>query len=104
MAAKNKPKAISVLLVEDDISIAGFVKDYLREVYPGINITEVQDGAVALRLGLENQYDLFMFDVVLPTMYGHEVLKLLRESGKMTPAVGLSATRYVDDFNALPNS
>jgi len=45
----------------------------------------------------DNAYDLWLVDVMLPKMDGLTLLKTLRDEGKLTPALILSARGEVDD-------
>jgi two-component system copper resistance phosphate regulon response regulator CusR len=55
------------------------------------------DGAEALYLAEINDYDLIILDVMLPVVDGFEVCRTLRERGKETPILMLTARGTVED-------
>ncbi|MDX6711948.1 MAG: hypothetical protein QOH96_2964 [Blastocatellia bacterium] len=55
------------------------------------------DGAEALYLAEINDYDLIILDVMLPVVDGFEVCRTLRERGKETPVLMLTARGTVED-------
>ena len=78
-----------VLFVEDDKSIAHFVKKGLRESYFAVDVA--YDGEEGLYLALNERYDLLILDIMLPKVDGVEILKLVRERGIDTPVIFLTA-------------
>ena len=55
------------------------------------------DGEDGLHLGSEGQYDLIILDIMLPKMDGLEILSQLRDQGRDTPILLLTAKDGVDD-------
>jgi len=55
------------------------------------------DGAEALYLAEINDYDLIILDVMLPVVDGFEVCRTLRERGKETPVLMLTARGTIED-------
>jgi DNA-binding response OmpR family regulator len=55
------------------------------------------EGAEALYLAEINDYDLIILDVMLPVVDGFEVCRTLRERGKETPILMLTARGTVED-------
>jgi heavy metal response regulator len=78
-----------ILLIEDDKSIAHFIKKGLRESYFAVDIA--YDGEEGLYLALNERYDLFILDIMLPKTDGIEILKSVRERGIDTPVIFLTA-------------
>jgi heavy metal response regulator len=78
-----------VLFVEDDRSIAHFVRKALRENYFAVDLA--YDGEEGLYLALNERYDLLILDIMLPKMDGVAILKSIRESGIETPVIFLTA-------------
>ena len=84
-----------VLLVEDDHRIAGFVAKGLRENSYAVDVaTDGEDGLYQTEI---NDYDLIILDVNLPKKDGFEVCRELRETGKRTPILMLTARDAVND-------
>ena len=84
-----------LLLVEDDKSLGGFVRQGLREA--GHEVDWETDGQTGLREALTGRHDLFILDVMLPGMDGLEVLAELRQRDVRTPVLLLTALDAVDD-------
>lgn len=84
-----------VLLVEDDVKIAAFVENGLREAGFGVDCTG--DGEQALHLALSVAYDAAVVDIMLPRLDGLSLISTLRHRGIDTPILVLSARQTVDD-------
>ena len=78
-----------ILVVEDDRSILlGLELTLKRE---GYEVGTAEDGREGLRLALEGNWDLIVLDVMLPGRNGFEILASLRERGRGTSVLMLSA-------------
>jgi len=88
-----------ILIIEDDESIANLQKDYLE-----INDFDVhieQDGKAGYEEALNEEYDLVILDIMLPTMDGFEICKALRLK-KQIPIIMVSAkTEDIDKIRGL---
>ncbi len=87
MSDEEKPRRI--LVVEDDLSILTGVSMNLK--FEGYEVLQAQDGRTGLARALDERPDLLVLDVMLPELNGFEVLKELRQRGRDTPVVVLSA-------------
>ena len=67
-----------ILIVEDDKSINELIAMNLKLV--GHTYTQVYDGRDAVRLALENSFDLILLDVMLPGMDGFAVIQQIPPS------------------------
>jgi two-component system OmpR family response regulator len=85
----------SILLVEDDQSIADEVRDDLAS--RGYLVEHVADGAVALHAVQTQHYDLLIVDRMLPGVDGLTVIERVRARSIRTPVLVLSALSAVDD-------
>ncbi|WNG24324.1 response regulator transcription factor [Cystobacter fuscus] len=83
----DKPRRI--LVVEDDLAILTGLSMNLR--FEGYEILQAQDGRQGLARALDETPDLVVLDVMLPELNGFELLKELRQRGRDTPVVVLSA-------------
>lgn len=83
------------LIIEDDVAAADFLKQGLAGA--GYELDVAHDGVQGLSMARDNAYDLWLVDVMLPKMDGLTLLKTLRDEGKLTPALILSARGEVDD-------
>src|SRR5689334_24826995 len=78
-----------VLLVEDEVNIAGPLKQALTN--EGFVVDVAHDGVTGQWLATENPYDVIVLDIMLPRRHGYDVLKNLRELQIWTPAMMLTA-------------
>ena len=86
---------MKVLIIEDEIKLANVLVQGLKE--HGILAESARDGATGLVMALSKPYDAIILDVMLPGKNGFEVLRELRETGKTTPVLILTARSGVDD-------
>jgi two-component system OmpR family response regulator len=87
--------AMRLLLVEDDIKIAQFVANGLREA--GFAVDHATDGEDGLHLALTEPYDVAVVDLMLPKLDGLTLIEEVRRNRIGTPILILSARRTVDD-------
>ncbi len=78
----------SVLVVDDDRTVAGVVSVYLAHV--GYCVASAADGATALEMAAAHPPDLVVLDLMLPGVPGLEVCRRLREQGAV-PIIMLTA-------------
>jgi DNA-binding response OmpR family regulator len=79
---------MTVLLVEDDVRLATFTTDYLRE--RGVAVVAVTEGEAALRELARERFDAVVLDVMLPDKSGFEICRRLRERSDV-PVLMLTA-------------
>jgi len=89
----------NILLVEDDISLADWVCEYLTE--QGFKVTHVARGDLVLDVIKKNTTDIVLLDVMLPGLNGIEVCRLIRqhEPSKQIPIIMLTAR--ADEFDEV---
>ncbi|MFT2008672.1 response regulator transcription factor [Pontibacter sp. 13R65] len=102
---------IKCLLVEDDASVASFIKEGLTDNQYQVEL--VSDGFQAVTLISENEYDVIILDIMLPGIDGYEVCKITRKRNIKSIIIFLSALGNpeervkgleagADDFMAKP--
>ncbi len=84
-----------ILIVEDEPSIANFVRQGLTEA--GYAVDSVDNGRSALNYALSVDYDAYVLDILLPGMNGLDLLRELRRQGDKTPTLMLTARDTIDD-------
>lgn len=84
-----------LLLIEDDIKIALFVKTGLKEA--GFAVDHATTGPEGLHLALTEPYDLAVIDIMLPQLDGLTIISEMRNKKTSTPVLILSAKRSVDE-------
>lgn len=91
-----------VLIVEDELKVANFIKKGLWENNFTVDIAP--DGEEGLFLAQSENYDLIVLDLMLPKLDGLELLKKLRKGEKDIPVICLTAKGDIRDkiegFNA----
>ena len=78
-----------LLVVEDDAPLRKHLVKQLQE--QGYAVDEAADGRDGLFNAQHNDYDLAIIDIGLPEIDGIEVVKRLRQAGKATPILILTA-------------
>jgi DNA-binding response OmpR family regulator len=78
-----------ILVVEDEESIREALRDAL--VSEGYDVLAAADGKEGLALGLKEDPDLVVLDLMLPGLDGFEVLRRLRADAVETPVLVLTA-------------
>lgn len=84
-----------ILLVEDNRDLAQNIFDYFEA--KGYTLDLAEDGLSGLHLAASNPYDVIVLDVMLPGLDGLSLCKRLREAGKQTPVMMLTARDSLDD-------
>lgn len=85
-----------ILVVEDEHRIAQAVKEGLEQESYAVDV--VYDGEDAYNAAREDDYDLILLDIMLPSMDGYEVCRRLRAEGKHTPILLLTAKDQARDI------
>jgi two-component system copper resistance phosphate regulon response regulator CusR len=86
---------VKLLIVEDEPKTGEYLKQGLSEA--GFVVDLARTGPDGLHLGLTEDYDLAILDVMLPGMDGWQVLKALRAAGRGLPVLFLTARDRVED-------
>ena len=86
---------IKLLLVEDDLDLAGNVMDYLE--LEDIVCDHASNGVAALQFLEENRYQVVALDINLPRLDGLQVCSRAREQGNDTPIIMLTARDQLQD-------
>ena len=74
---------ITVLLVEDEVTLAMIIKDTLEE--SGFTIHTAGDGEEGLHLFFELRPDVLVADVMMPKMDGFEMVRRIRQQTNKHP-------------------
>jgi two-component system response regulator ArlR len=86
---------MKILIVEDEIGIANFLKQGLEE--EGYTILVANDGKKGLELALSQKVNIILLDWILPQMNGIEVCKSIRKTDTITPIIFLTAKDTVQE-------
>jgi len=91
----KQPKA-RILVVEDDAALLHGLHDVL--VFNGYDVKGVEDGARGLEASLEEQFDLILLDVMLPTLDGFTICKAIRKKKPGQGIIIITAKGAEDDI------
>jgi two-component system, OmpR family, response regulator len=86
---------VRVLVVEDEVKLAGLIRRGLRE--EGLLADVAVKGEDALWMAQASPYDVIVLDVMLPGLDGFETCNRLREDGVRAPILMLTARAAVED-------
>jgi two-component system OmpR family response regulator len=86
---------MKILLLEDDKSTADFILRGLKE--QGHNVDHSENGLDGLAMAQEGQYDVFIFDRMVPRLDGLTLARTLRDTGVRTPILFLTALGSIED-------
>jgi DNA-binding response OmpR family regulator len=84
------------LLIEDNITLAQTVTRYLAN--EDITCTLRTDGTEGYMAAIDNNYDVIILDIELPSMDGIEICRKLRTEWKATPIIMLTSRSTSDDI------
>jgi two-component system OmpR family response regulator len=86
---------VRVLVVEDEVKLAGLIRRGLRE--EGVLADVAIKGEDALWMAEATVYDVVVLDLMLPGIDGFETCRRLRGDGVRTPILMLTARDAVED-------
>ena len=86
---------MKILLIEDDQRTASFIIKGLKQA--GYTVEHSSDGVDGLFRATEEDFDLFVIDIMLPRLDGFTVIDEIRKKKISTPIIVLSAKSSVDD-------
>ena len=86
---------MKILIVEDEIGIANFLKQGLEE--EGYEVVVANDGKVGLELAKTQKADIILLDWILPQILGIDVCKEIRKEDSKTPILFLTAKDTIQE-------
>src|SRR5277367_186025 len=86
---------MKILVIEDEVKTAKFLKKGLNEA--GFVVDVAMDGLEGFHLTREVDFDLMILDVMLPGLDGWQVLTQLRQSGRRSLVLLLTARDAVHE-------
>ncbi len=84
-----------ILLVEDDKTLNFIIRDNLEEA--GYAVTTAEDGEAAYKKFSDGDFDLCLFDVMMPKLDGFSLAKKIREENDAIPILFLTAKALNED-------
>ncbi|MGC8595449.1 MAG: response regulator [Candidatus Kryptoniota bacterium] len=84
-----------ILIIEDEKKVARFLKIGLQQENYVVDIA--YDGISGEEMALSGKYDVIILDLMLPGKDGMDVLRDIRNAGKTTPVLVLTAKGRLED-------
>lgn len=78
--AKDKPTLKNVLCIEDERFIGELYSRALTKA--GYDVTVITDGIKGLEAAQTNKFDIILLDLMVPSLTGIEILRILRDPAK----------------------
>lgn len=85
----------SILVIEDEDKIAELLR--MELTHEGYDVDVALSGRAGLEAAMNGNWSLIILDVMLPEMSGLEVLRRLRQGGRSTPVILLTARSSTPD-------
>jgi DNA-binding response OmpR family regulator len=85
-----------ILIAEDDADLLKLFQTVLKK--EGYEVIPAEDGLMAIRY-LDKEYvDLIISDIMMPNIDGYQLIRSLRDAGKKTPILLITAKDGFDDM------
>ena len=86
---------MNILIVEDNRDLVQVLTEGFNELE--FSVDSAFDGIEGLNKIRNNDYDCIVLDIMLPEMDGYELIGRMREEGKDTPVIMLTAKDSIED-------
>ena len=86
---------MKLLVVEDEVKTGDYLRQGLSEA--GFVVDLARTGLDGHHLAMTEEFDLIVLDVMLPDVDGWRILQSLRQAGRTTPVLFLTARDSVED-------
>lgn len=86
---------MKLLIVEDEAKTGDYLRQGLSEA--GFTVELARTGLDGHHLAMTGDFDLIVLDIMLPDVDGWRILQALRQAGRQTPVLILSARDNVDE-------
>lgn len=86
---EKKLNGIQILIADDSLDNQLLIKQYLS--LEGAVVQVAENGAEAVEMALQNEFDLILMDVMMPVCDGYEATRHLRSKGYKKPIIALTA-------------
>lgn len=87
---------MKILLLEDDYNYNESIKEYLESL--GFEVDAFFDGESALDAIMQKCYYLFLLDVKVPKISGHELISHIKNAGITTPIIITTSLTDIDNI------
>jgi DNA-binding response OmpR family regulator len=87
-----------ILVVEDELHLAEGLRFNLEAEGYSVSVVESGEAALELLLASDAAFDVVVLDVMLPGKNGFTVMRELRQAGRFTPTLMLTARGHAEDI------
>ena len=87
---------MSILLIEDDLTLNELITDYLK--LNGNSVVSLEDGMNAIDTINKTNFDLYIIDINIPHINGLEIVKYIRQKDISTPIIMITASMELENF------
>lgn len=91
-----------ILVIEDDDKVGGLLEQGLQE--EEFQVGRCRDGDEGVVRAISEDYDVILLDYMLPKRNGPQVAKFLRDHGRTTPILMLTARDAPEDIQLCLSS
>ncbi len=84
-----------LLVIEDEVKTGDYLKQGLREA--GYQVVLARNGLDGHQFAMSDDFDLVILDVMLPDVDGWRILQSMRQRGRRTPVMFLTARDSIED-------
>lgn len=88
---------MKVLLLEDELMLQSAIAEYLEDT--GYIVDAFEDGEEAYESVKQNCYDLFIFDINIPSIDGLSLLEKLQQDKIFVPTIFISAITEIEQIS-----
>jgi signal transduction histidine kinase/CheY-like chemotaxis protein len=87
----------TALVIDDDVGVVQLVQRTLENSFPDLVVQRAYNGVQACEMMKTTIPDLILLDLVMPTMSGFEVIKMVKGNPQLQdiPIILLTATKYI---------
>ena len=82
---------MNILVVDDSIFVRQFIKKYLLEIRPDLELNFAASGEEGYQVYLEKKPSLIITDLLMPGMGGQAFIEAIRKNDQVTKIIVLSA-------------
>jgi signal transduction histidine kinase/CheY-like chemotaxis protein len=90
-------KNLKVLVAEDNKLNQRVIQNLFKRFSITVDIAE--NGAIAVKMATEKDYDMIFMDIFMPEMDGVAAVKELKSSGNNCPTIGMTASTNLEEKN-----
>jgi DNA-binding response OmpR family regulator len=87
---------MNLLIIEDDVPLANAIKRVLEKNQFKVDI--VEDGSEAVDFIMRGNYSLYLVDINLPNIDGHNLLKIIKNKNENSIVLMITASAEIEDI------